>query len=226
MVASHVSGPALLTPGSHTLYRVGRSHRPLASSQITVEDAAQARAGNRFDVLGGGVLYLSTTAQGCYAETLARLRPTATMRALLKDEDPEFMVCGAVPRDWRTRRLQLAVTVADSLPFLDVEHPRTHEYLTAALAEQLSRFSITQLDVSDVRGRNRLLTRAIASWAYAAGDADGPQYSGIRYLSRLGEHECWAVFDGTPITELERTTIELTNPAFTTVVDEFGLRPF
>jgi len=89
MVASHVSGPALLTPGSRTLYRVGRSDRPLASSQITVEDAAQARAGNRFDVLGGGVLYLSTTAQGCYAETLARLRPTATMRALLKDEDPE-----------------------------------------------------------------------------------------------------------------------------------------
>jgi len=71
-----------------------------------------------------------------------------------------------------------------------------------------------------------LLTRAIASWAYAAGDADGSQYSGIRYLSRLGEHECWAVFDGTPIIELERTTIELTNPAFTTVVDEFGLRPF
>ncbi len=28
------------------------------------------------------------------------------------------MVCGAVPRDWRTRRLQLAVTAADSLPFL------------------------------------------------------------------------------------------------------------
>jgi len=35
-----------------------------------------------------------------------------------------------------------------------------------------------------------------------------------------------AVFDGTPIIEMERTTIELTNPAFTTVVDEFGLRPF
>jgi len=221
-----MSGPALLTPGFRTLYRVGRSDQPLASSRITVTDAAQPRAGNRFDVLGAGVLYLSSTAQGCYAETLARLRPTATMRALLKDEDPEFMVCGAVPRDWRTRRLQLAVTVAGSLPFLDVEHPRTHEYLTAALAEQLSGFGITQLDVSDVRGRNRLLTRAIASWAYAASDVDGPVYSGIRYLSRLGEHECWAVFDGTPIAELERTTIELTNPAFTTVVDEFGLRPF
>jgi len=47
-----------------------------------------------------------------------------------------------------------------------------------------------------------------------------------QHLSRLGEHECWAVFDGTPIVELERTTIELTNPAFATVVDEFGLRPF
>jgi len=34
------------------------------------------------------------------------------------------------------------------------------------------------------------------------------------------------VFDGTPIVELERATIELTNPAFAAVVDEFGLRPF
>lgn len=197
MVASHLSGPELHTPGSRTLHRVGRSDRPLALSQITVEDAAQPRAGNRFDVLGSGVLYLGTTPQACYAETLARLRPTTTMRALLKDEDPQFMVCGAVPRDWRTRRLQVAVTVAESLPFVDVAHPRTHEYLTTALAEQLSNFGIGQLDVSDVRGRNRLLTRAIASWVYAATDAEGsPEYSGIRYLSRLGEHECWAVFDG------------------------------
>ncbi len=79
MMASRVSGPQLLTMGSRTLYRVGRSDRPLALSRITVEDAAQPRAGNRFDVLGGGVLYLSTTARGCYAETLARLRPTATI---------------------------------------------------------------------------------------------------------------------------------------------------
>jgi len=65
-----------------------------------------------------------------------------------------------------------------------------------------------------------------ASWAYAAADADGPLYSGIRYLSRLGEHECWAVFEGTPIVELQRATIELTNPDFAAIVDEFGLRPF
>ncbi len=38
--------------------------------------------------------------------------------------------------------------MADSLPFLDVEHPATHEYLTAALADQLSGFGIAQLDVS------------------------------------------------------------------------------
>ena len=224
---SHIPVPASITPGVRRLYRVARADRPLAESRISVEDAAQPRAGNRFDVLGGGVLYLGSTLRGCYAETLARMRPTAVMRALLADEDPEFMVCGAVPRDWRARRLQLTVTVADSLPFLDLEHADTHEYLTAAMAPLLAGLGVPQLDVADVRGRDRLLTRAIASWAYAARDSNGePAYSGIRYLSRLGDHECWAAFDGTPVTELARTTIELANPDFVATIDDFGLRPF
>lgn len=224
--AAHASTPAVITPGDRELFRVARSDRPLTESRISVEDAAQRRAGNRFDVLGGGVLYLGSTALSCYLETLARLRPTAKMRTLLAEEDPEFMVCGSVPRDWRSRRLQLTVTLPGSLPFLDVEDPRTHEYLTAAMAPPLAALGVPQLDVSDVRGRDRTLTRAIASWAYAARDVDGPLYSGIRYLSRHGEHECWAVFDGTPLTETARTTIELTTPDFAEAINTFGLRAF
>ena len=224
--SAHAEHPVVVIPGDRELFRVARSDRPLAESKISVEDAAQRRAGNRFDVLGGGVLYLGSTALGCYLETLARLRPTAAMRTLLAEEDPEFMVCGSVPRDWRTRRLQLTVTVPGSLPFLDVEDPRTHEYLTAAMAPPLAALGVPQLDVSDVRGRDRIVTRAIASWAYAARDVDGPLYSGIRYLSRHGEHECWAVFDGTPLTETARTTIELTTPGFAAAIDTFGLRAF
>lgn len=224
--SAHADRPAVVTPGNRVLFRVARSDRPLDESRISVEDAAQRRAGNRFDVLGGGVLYLGSTALGCYLETLARLRPTAAMRALLAEEDPEFMVCGSVPRDWRTRRLQLTVVLPGSLPFLDVEHPRTHEYLTAAMAPPLAALEVPQLDVSDVRGRDRTLTRAIASWAYAARDDDGPLYSGIRYRSRHGDHECWAVFDGTPLTEIARTTIELTTPDFAAAIDSFGLRAF
>jgi hypothetical protein len=64
------------------------------------------------------------------------------------------------------------------------------------------------LDVSTVRGSNRLLTRAIASWAYHATDeSDEAKYSGIKYVSRLGHHECWAVFDGTPIQMLGTAVI-------------------
>lgn len=205
---------------------MARADRPLVLSWISVEDAAQPRAGNRFDVLGGGVLYLGSTALGCYLETLARLRPTARMRALLADEDPEFMMCGAVP-DWRYRRLQLSVTLPGSLPFFDVEDPCTHEYLTATMARPLATLDVPQLDVSDVRGRDRLLTRAIASWAYTArNDAGEPAYSGIRYVSRHGDHECWAVFNGTTVTETARTAIELTTVDFATAVDSFQLRAF
>ena len=95
----------------------------MAYAEIELADAALPKAGNRYDVVGGGVLYFATKVQGCYAETLARLRPTARVRAVLRDED-NFMLCGGVPQDWRFRRLQVGVTLEDALPFVDVEHPQ------------------------------------------------------------------------------------------------------
>jgi hypothetical protein len=79
-----------------------------------------------------------------------------------------------------------------------------------------------------VRGKNRLITRAMSSWAYWAADDDGnPRYSGARYLSRvLPNEECWAVFDGTDIVENGRQSIQLNNPELRQVADMWGLRPF
>lgn len=37
---------------------------------------------------------------------------------------------------------------------------------------------------------------------------DGVRYDGIRYLSRLGgDKECWVVFEGTPLVEVERRAV-------------------
>lgn len=52
------------------LLRVGRSRAPLRFSTISPVDATLPKAGNRFDVPGGGVLYAATKAEACYAETL------------------------------------------------------------------------------------------------------------------------------------------------------------
>jgi hypothetical protein len=196
-------------------------------SMISPADDSLPRAGNRFDSVDGGVLYCSTELQTCYLETLARFRPSAAVRAAVAGQDPEFMVCGGVPADWRFRRVKVCVELRDPLPFLDVEQLMTPEDLTTRLSAELAALGVTVLDVAAVRGTNRQLTRAIATWAFRAVDEDGePRYGGIRYLSRMGDRVCWAVFEGVEVNEVRRDTISLNDPELLAVAADFGLRLF
>lgn len=209
------------------LHRVARTEFALEFSEISSEDVAEDRAGNRFDVPGGGILYCASAEEGCFAETLSRFRPSAAVRSALAEVDPEFMIVGGVPADWRHRRLVVHVAAVNALPFLDVENCATHEYLTTALAGQIAAMQVQQIDVAAVRGTSRRLTRAISTWAYNATDDDGdPLYSGIRYVSRLGDYECWAVFEGTMLEEVGRDLITPETTALKTVADKWGLRVF
>lgn len=215
----------------HSVFRVARGDAPMRFSVIDPADVAVPNGGNRYDVPGGGVLYCATTAAGCYAETLARFRPSAAVRAAVQHEDPAFMMCGGVPADWRARRLKIVVEALTPLPFLDVEHPDTHDFLTTALAQEIAQLvpslSNGSIDVPTIRGANRLLTRMVASWAFAATDDDGaPLYSGIRYVSRLGDHECWAIFEGTEVIELARHPIARSDPDLRTVAQGWDLNVF
>lgn len=160
--------PAIATPPD-PLLRVGRTGGLLRFSTINPLDAALPKAGNRFDVPGGGVLYAATTAEACYAETLARFRPTPRMRELFRDEEPGFMVVGGVPQDWRLQRHLASIRLADSLPFLDVEAPETHEFLNEVLANDLVALGYEQpLNMSTVTNQDRRLSRLIAEYAYTA----------------------------------------------------------
>jgi len=221
------AGPAISSRPPEGIWRVARSPAVLNFAEIGAEDATLPHAGNRFDVPGGGVLYCATDLAGCCAETLARFRPTPAMHRAMAEEDASFMMVGGVPADWRHRRLKARITTEGALPFLNIEAPQTREWLQRELADALASFDVSDLDVSVVRGGNRLITRTIARWAYDQTDATGnPLYSGIRYLSRLGTYECWAVFDGTAITEVNRSTIELSDPALQEVQRSFSLRVF
>lgn len=149
------------------------------------------------------------------------------MRALLAQEDPGFVACGGVPQNWRDQRCVVAANIADPLPFIDIDDPVTHEYLNAVMAEELADLGVETLDIGNVRGPNRLITRAASSWAYWAENAGGPKYSGIRYMSRvLPDEECWAVFEGTPIVEVSRRPIEVNDSDLNAVADIWGLRIF
>ena len=96
-----------------------------------------------------------------------------------------------------TQRLR-GRAVTGSLPFVDIEAPATHTYLTHHPSPILVPHGLESLDIPAVRGPSRLLTRAIASWLYSRTDENGNQlYARIRYGSRMGDFECGATFDGT-----------------------------
>jgi hypothetical protein len=208
------------------VFRVSRREDPLSFSRINVADAELSQAGNRFDVPGGAVLYCSSTLKGSFAETFAHFRPSpAVVAALSAEPNSTHMNPGSVPTDWRLQRVKLRVTCVDPLPFLDAEHPRTIAALNKYLAKDLVAIGADEpLDVSMVRGRNRQLTRLISRWAYVQQDDQGtPLFSGLRYVSKLGDWECWAIYDGTDIRSSDISAITSSDVDLLEIADLFGL---
>lgn len=208
------------------LWRVERAEPALRFSQLNLVDAANDRAGNRFDIPGASVLYGATDATGGFAETLAGYRPRASMmRAFSEIESmPGRALPGDVSMKWLHSRRLRSFTTVSALPFVDVESPATHTHLTAAAADVLVQQGIENLDVAHIRGPSRRLTRAIASWLYSRTDDHGdPLYGGIRYMSRLGEFECWAIFDGTAVELLSSSAISPTDEPFQATLEQFGM---
>lgn len=210
------------------LWRVARPANAIRFSEITALDANEERAGNRFDVPGGGVLYCATHPIGAFTETLVRLRPTKNadlLKAVEEDLGHHQMPAGGIPADWRDQRRKVRVAVAENtLPFADVESEDTRAALSALMPDLLKDFRIPEIDVSVVRGPNRLITRAIARYLYEAADEDGNlRYGGLRYLSKYGDHECWAIFDGAPVRDVEQKEIRKDDDDLKDVASRWGL---
>lgn len=102
-------------------HRIGRTSGVLHFSEIDALDAELGDVGNRFDVLGGGVLYCSTTRIGAFKEVLADFRPAASSRAYEALHGEHLMRVGGVPAGWRDKRAIVEFSLRDPLPFLDVE---------------------------------------------------------------------------------------------------------
>jgi hypothetical protein len=205
---------------------VERPEPPLRFSWIGAESAAVDDVGNRFDIAGAGVLYAATTAQGALAETTAHFRPRASLlekmaQAGASADELRVPVLGP---DWRAARVLRTLETVEPLPFVDIENPITHTYLTEHAPAILIAFGLQHLDVPAVRGPSRLLTRGLATWIYQARDRDGaPLYGGIRYVSKLGDYECWAIFDGTEVHPLGQKRITRDNPDLIAVAARHGI---
>ena len=211
-----------------TVWRVASTGRGESFSRISAA-AADTPGGNRFDVPGGGTLYACTDPLGCYYETLSRFRVTMPGRANSAAKaaalDSDLMLPGHIPRGWRDTRSKYEILLEDPLPFVDVEDETTRAFLTSEIPETLDRCGAPELDISDIRGRNRGLTRAIARWVYLQTNDQGEfAYSGIRYQSRHDSSECWAIFDGTPLRTIRQEPIELDDPDLERASNLWGLR--
>jgi hypothetical protein len=228
-----IEEPATVAAPS-VLWRIGRGDAPLSVRRPAPSDGTSARSGNRFDSSTGdfGVLYFGTTLEACFGETLARMRPSVDVIAVVRDEWAErnYMAVGAVPADWRTRRTAVSVSLGEDrdMPFLDIEHVDTHSYLRRELALGLASLGYQDLDVSVIRGADRRVTRLVAEWAYRQTDERGEwRYAGIRYLSRVcSEWECWAVFDDIDLVPHETKPITLDIPELQRVAKQFELTVF
>ena len=132
------------------------------------------------------------------------------------------MRAGNVAASWRENRRRFALSLPDALPFVDVEHQDTWNTLEADIAMPAS---VHHLDVSHVRGADRLLTRAIAAWVYSQTDAEGaPLILRRALLSRTGDFECWAIFDGTTVLEVAPAgELSLHDEALQRVAGAYGL---
>jgi hypothetical protein len=206
------------------LWRVERTSPPLRFSHINAVDAALPNVGNRFDVLGAGVLYAATQQEGAFAETLAGFRPGASLIAKMKEYGALPDDIAQVPRDWRLARRLRSLELPTALQFVDIDSPATHTYLTHHASDLLADLGVDHLDVATVRGPNRALTRSIASWIYAQTDEHGDAlYAGLRYGSRLGPYECWAIFDGTRVELADDLSIGANREALEKVAHDFGL---
>ena len=209
---------------------MARGDDPLATPPISRPDLM---GGNRFDPLTMtyGVLYFGSNLEVCFGETLARLRPSIKLLAIVEEEWAElgFMSVGTDAADWRQRRTAVHVRLLEDLLFLDVESPITHQFLRRELALGLSSMGLTDIDVSTVRVPDRRITRMISEWAYMATDGEKPRFAGIRYESRIQSGwECWALFDDDDleIEVIETVPITPSMPQLISVAELFGLQTY
>jgi hypothetical protein len=204
-------------PPEEGLWHVGRdTSEDLTYRTVPRADDTNPRGGNRYDSYSGtyGTLYFATDLEVCYCETLARFRPNVVLAALVKNEweASHKMGPGSLPADWRHTRVASRVLPVLPLPFVDVTHAETIAALNlhADLMAGLARFGVSEIDLGQLAGKDRRVTRYIAEFLAAARDDENlPKFSGIRYMSRLGEgYECWGLFEGTEFEVVERRSIE------------------
>jgi hypothetical protein len=204
-----------LVPASEVqLVRCGKAIAPV---ELPPQHVLQLPALGRFDdpARRVRVLYAAETRYGALLEWLASFRVSMKKIADLERLPPPpidepFPTSGVVTQqDLQERRLgTFTLQRKPHLKFLDARESETISHLRVVMASTFVALGVDEFDPSELIGRNRKLTQAIADWAYNQG------YSGIVYMSRYEPRLLtnWALFEPLYITLTGETEIAPDDP--------------
>lgn len=139
-------------------------------------------------------LYCAEKGITCLYEVLADMRPNTKARQefnrFFPDQD-ELIPVPSIHR-WRKEHvLAEANIVPFGRSFVHVEDLKVRHQLENELADLMERHGIDHLNISEIRSKNRHITRAISRTIFESGDS-----AGIEFHSNLDSGTCYALFEG------------------------------
>jgi hypothetical protein len=160
-------------------------------------------------------------------EVLADLRPDVKVRA----DFAQFQIDQGVPVDelkvpasevttaWRRAHELAPARVIRDGPLIDMDQPATLDQLATRHAGLLAEHGMRQLNISEIRSKNRPVTQAIGRDLYERGAA------GLRFRSNLDDKPCVVLFEGRAQFAADGTATPLTEdlPELLLVCSEYNL---
>lgn len=173
----------------------------------------------RYDVAGHSTIYIASTSEGAYTETLASQRISNTLRKIRLSDvfndsdstDSPAVVFDAIKDEWqrlfggmtpgkivlgfRDARLEYPMVLPESGWAVDIEKSASLGVINDNMRSALGDLGVDQLTVGDLRGENRSITTAVARWLHGRVLDDGSLPHGIVYGSKYGtDYMCWAIW--------------------------------
>lgn len=171
-------------------------------------------------------IYCADSLKTCLREILADFRLSTTALAEMESEisgsseTGSADVLGAVKEEWLSKKtaVQAEIDLSDGA-LTDLEDFATRRTLEKRLASFLKEHSISHLDISELRARQRIVTQKLSRTLFDDGSA------GIKFHSHLDNEPCYALFEFRASLRAVSAPIRLAAlPELAEVCAELGIR--
>jgi RES domain len=252
------TGLRLVRSQEQLVYRIAKQSYGSMNPRIPSPSENPLRWG-RWDIIGHRTAYAAANPKAAYGESLVAYRRrldssglaarqlsdffaglslaediTVNQQVMLEWEERNYIPPGVVTQGWRLDRRKYGLRLPHDGWFVDIEAADSIREISAALEAALANLGVSHLTVATLRGEDRAVTTAIATWVHGLYLDTGHPACGIRFGSKLGsDWECWAIWlratdEGHPeLEELrEESTAEILrdDPDLQAAMDTLGLK--